>query len=179
MIVAVVWPREISKTSPTEKAARQIGRFIAAAGHALMLSPADALSQFSSEDYRTAGGARLIGLLGQTRPSAVGTSFFDETVCGVRRDEFPDRMFQLADAVLFMEALPKEPDWINHIGKNEKPAYLITNAAHPELPENARANIRILTSVDEFARELARLFSRQIISRPDPMKEKLRKMGTP
>ena len=102
MIVAIVWPSEETRTDFGEESARRAGRFIAAAGHALLLSSMGELSKTAAHAYRAAKGPRLIGLLDKTESGPDETALFDETICGVRRDELPGRAFQLAGAVLFM-----------------------------------------------------------------------------
>ncbi len=94
MIVAVVWTSEEIRTDFTEKAARRAGRFIAAAGHTLLLSSVGELSKISARSYRAAGGSRLIALLGKPEPGPDETKLFDETICGAGRDELPGRAFQ-------------------------------------------------------------------------------------
>ena len=176
MIVALVWPSEEFRTESSVEDAHRAGRYIAAAGHTLLLSSAGGLSKAAARTYRAAEGPRLIGLLEKSEPSPDEAALFDETICGAGRDELPARAFQIADAALFMNTPENDRDWAKQISQSAKPAYLIADAAHLNLSKNLETNIRLLPSVEDFARELAKIFSRGIVSRPDPMKEKLRKM---
>jgi hypothetical protein len=178
LIVAVVWPSEEIKTDFTEEAARNAGRFTAAAGYALLVSSMGELSKTAAHAYRAAGGSRLIGLMNKTEPGQDGAILFDETICSIKQDELPGRVFQLSDVALFMDIPEKGLDWMKQISQSGKPAYLIANAAHPNIPENMEPSIQLLLSVEDFARELTKIFSRGIVSQPDPMREKLRKMET-
>ncbi len=178
MIVAVVWPSEEIRTDFTEESARRAGRFIAAAGHALLLSSMDELSKTAAHAYRAAEGPRLIGLLDKTEPGPDESALFDKTICGVVRNALPSQTFQLADAALFMGTPEKDSNWTKQISQSSKPAYMIANAAHPNIPGEMEPNIRLLSSVEDFAHELTKIFSRGIVSQPDPMREKLRKMET-
>ncbi len=178
MIVAVVWPSEEIRTDFTDESARRAGRFIAAAGHALLLSSMGELSKTAAHAYRAAEGPRLIGLLDKIELGPDETTLFNETICGIGRDDLPGRIFQLAGATLFMDTPETDSNWTKQISQSSKPTYMIANAAHPNISEKMEPNIRLLCSVEDFAHELTKIFSYGIVSQPDPLREKLRKMET-
>lgn len=175
MIVAVIWPADSTATPRKEDDARKTGRYIAAAGHALMVAPSDRLSRTTAEAYRAAGGEHLIGFTNESGFGAGVARPYDKTIQSTPGGDIPEKVFQMANTFLFMDAIPEDEGWAGRISKTEKPVYLIPDEKAPEHTENSEARYHVLAGVDDFARELARSFSRRIISRPDPMKEKFKR----
>ncbi|MEE9274856.1 MAG: hypothetical protein V3V62_06075, partial [bacterium] len=101
MIIAALWPAGPSGgecEADPEEAARA-GRFIAAAGHSLLLAAAEGPARRAGEAYRAAGGGRLIGILPEGSP-APPADLFDELISGIPAEALLGRICAQAGAVL-------------------------------------------------------------------------------
>ena len=174
MIVAVIWPSKKSSVT-TEKDALQIGRFIAASGHALLIFPDQALPLKTAEAYSAENGTHLIGTSTKFISDQMPKANFDETIWIDDQREVPNRIIDMSDILLFMGEPNHHPSWHRLIQQSDKPVYAITGRDnHPKF-EKEKGGICFLSNPESFARELAKLFSRGIISKPDPSKAKTKK----
>ena len=152
MILALLWTGDPSPSGAERQALAQAGRYLAAGGHALLLAAPGGPALLAGEAYQEAGGADLSHLPAEGSPEAIA-----------RR----------AGALLFLG--PPEPAHLAAARAAGKPAYAIASLIHGPAPDDE--GLRLLPDMESFARELAKLFSRSIVSRPDPTDRRLRGRG--
>lgn len=143
MRLAILWTGGPEPPEPGRRALEQAGRYAAAGGHALLLHPPEGPSRLAGESYRAAGGRDLASLPREAPPEAAASR---------------------ADILLFLG--PPLAALLAAAREAGKPAYALAPLAGPSA---GAEGLRILPGMEAFARELARLVSRAIVSRPDPM----------
>ena len=159
MRIAVFWPPGEEARPGAAGDAEKAGRYIAAGGHGLLLvSPEDA-ALAAAGAYRKAGGPFLAAAFPAGESAEAGPPF-DERIPGISPAELPARICADADALLAMG----DPDasWIEAARKSGKPLYAIGASAAGRPAGGAI----LLSGVDSFAREIAKAFSRGIVSAP-------------
>ena len=154
MILALLWTGGPDPSGAARRALAQAGRYIAAGGHSLLLAGEGGPAFLAGEAYRDAGGPDLSPLPAEGSPEAIA-----------RR----------ADALLFLG--PPEPAYLAAARAAGKPAYAIASLIDEPAGPPAHEGLHLLPDIEAFARELAKLFSRSIVSRPDPMGRHLRERG--
>ncbi len=161
MLLALIWTGGETPSEGEREALAQAGRYIAAGGHALLLPASGGPAILAAESYRGAGGRHLAGLFPEGSP-APPPALFHETEPAASRAELPEAVARRADALLFLG--PPDASHLAAARAAGKPAWAIGPQARGPVP-----GLRLLPDAGAFARELAKLFSRSIVSRRDPL----------
>ena len=174
MRIAVFWPPGEEARPGAVGDAEKAGRYIAAGGHGLLLVSPEEAALAAAEAYREAGGSFLAAAFPAGESAEIGPSF-DERIPGISPAELPARICAAADALLAMG----DPDerWIEAARKSGKPLYAIGASAAGE-PAQPPGGAIHLSGVDSFAREIAKAFSRGIVSAPDPRARRIQRAQT-
>lgn len=167
MILALLWTGGPNPSGAECRALAQAGRYIAAGGHTLLLAGTGGPAFLAAEAYREAGGPHLAALLPEG--AAAPPSFFHAIAEGIPAAQLPEEVARRGDALLFLG--PPEPSQLAAARAAGKPAYAVASLMSGS---TATEGLRLLPDIGAFARELAKLFSRSIVSRPDPMGRRLK-----